>query len=110
MLAPDADMDLSFEDLDSSDSGRDESGYMHRIMIRYKVGTWSFHYSSLSQAEIDYMESLFAGKPIFEFTFPDIANDMKPKTVQAYRSKFGIVWHSAETGDYRNYKFSIIEC
>ena len=110
MLAPDAGMEFSFEDLDSSDSGRDESGYMHRIMVRCKVGTWSFNYGALRQAELDYMESLFAGKATFSFTFPDAANGGDPKTVQAYRSKYGIVWHSAKTGEYRNYKFGIIEC
>ena len=110
MLVPDADMEFSSEDLDSSDSGRDESGYMHRIMIRCKVGTWSFNYSRLSQTELDYMETLFAGKAIFNFTFPDAANGGAPKTVQAYRSKYGIAWHSAKTGDYRNYKFNVIEC
>ena len=27
-----------------------------------------------------------------------------------YRSKYGITWHNARTGQWRNYKFSIIEC
>ena len=32
MLVPDAGMKFSYEDLDSSESGRDQSGYMHRVI------------------------------------------------------------------------------
>ena len=38
MLAPDEGVEMSFEDLDSADAGRDEAGYMHRSVVRYKVG------------------------------------------------------------------------
>ena len=47
MLAPDHDPEFSFSDLDSSDSGRDESGYMHRVRVREGVGTWGFEYAHL---------------------------------------------------------------
>lgn len=30
LYAPDCDIEPSYSDLDSSDSGRDEAGYMHR--------------------------------------------------------------------------------
>ena len=110
MLIPDADMQVSFEDLDASSAGRDESGVMHRQVLRYKVGKWSFEYSSLSQKEYAYMESLFAGKPYFQFTFPSLTEKNGSTTVTAYRSGFGLGWHNAQTGDFRNYKFSIIEC
>lgn len=110
MLAPDADMDLSFEDLDASDSGRDEAGYMHRIVVRHKVGTWSFTYSCITAQELAYMEALFSGKADFSFTYPTPGNETVLKTVRAYRSKYGIAWRSSRTGDYRNYKFNIIEC
>ena len=61
MLAPDAEPEFSFADLDASDSGRDESGVMHRIMVREKVGTWSFSYAHLSDEELAYLRNLFAG-------------------------------------------------
>ena len=48
MFAPDADIDFSYEDLDDADSGRDESGYMHRIVVRYKVMSGSFVFSHIS--------------------------------------------------------------
>ena len=110
MLLPDADMELSFEDLDGASAGRDESGVMHRQVLRYKVGKWSFVYSRLSQKEYAYMEGLFAGKSHFRFTFPSLTEPNKTSTVTAYRSGFGIGWMNAQTGDFRNYKFSIIEC
>ena len=110
MLLPDADMELSFEDLDGASAGRDESGVMHRQVLRQKVGKWGFVYSRLSQKEYAYMESLFAGKAHFQFTFPSLTEKNGTTTVTAYRSAHGIGWRNAQTGDFRNYKFSIIEC
>lgn len=34
LYAPDCDIEPSYSDLDSSDSGRDEAGYMHREVVR----------------------------------------------------------------------------
>lgn len=110
MFAPDADIDFSYEDLDDADSGRDESGYMHRIVIRYKVMTGSFVFSHISEADMKYMESLFPDEPDFEFTHPSRVDPSVPVTTRCYRSKYGISWHNARTGLWRNYKFNIIEC
>ena len=76
MLAPDAEPEFSFADLDASDSGRDESGVMHRIMVREKVGTWSFSYAHLSDEELAYLRNLFAGKACGQgpvFLYPSCA-------------------------------------
>lgn len=110
MFAPDADIDFSFEDLDSSDSGRDESGVMHRIVIRYKVMSGSFEFSHITEEEMQYMESLFGNEPDFLFTHPSRMDSGKSVTTRCYRSKYGISWHNARRGLWRNYKFSIIEC
>ena len=110
MLAPDADVGVSYADLDSEDSGRDEAGYMHRSVIRYKVPTWSFVYASLTEEEKQYMESLFSDTPDFEFTHPDRIQSDKLVTTRCYRSNYGIAWRNAIAGDWRNYKFNIIEC
>lgn len=110
MFAPDADIDFSYEDLDSADSGRDESGYMHRIVVRYKVMSGSFEFSHISEADMQYMESLFPDEPDFEFTRPSRTDSSVLVTTRCYRSKYGISWRSARTGEWRNYKFSIIEC
>ncbi len=110
MLAPDADVEVSREDIDASDSGRDESAFMHRIVVRRDVGKWSFSYAYLSGEEYSYMESLFAGKSHFQFSYPDYTDLSKMTVTTAYRSKHGILWHSAPGGQLRNYQFSIIEC
>ena len=110
MFAPDEDVAISYNDLDGSESGRDEGGYMHRIVVRYNVGTWSFEYSEITEEEKQYMESLFPTAPDFDFTHPDRVDPAKMVTSRCYRSKYGISWHNARTGKYRNYKFNIIEC
>ena len=110
LYAPDGDMEHSFEDLDAADTGRDESGVMHRIVVRHKVGSWSFTYSFVSDAELRYLLGLFAGKSTFAFTHPDALNPAAAVTTTAYMSKYGIAWHDARRGCWRNLKFNIIEC
>lgn len=110
MVQPDEEPTFSFEDLDSSDSGRDESGVMHRFMIRAKVGSWSFSYAYLTEAEKQYMENLFGEDSTFLFTRPDRVNSDKMITTECYRSKYSISWKNARTGLWKNYKFNIIEC
>ena len=108
LLAPDSNVDISETDLDSSSSGRDESGIMHRIVIREGVRTWGFTYAFLAHPEYSYILSLFKGKPTFEFEFRDV--DGRPASVTAYCSKRSIVLHDAATGLFKNLKFNIIEC
>ena len=110
MLVPDAEVGVSYEDLDSSDSGRDESGIMHRIPVRYKVSSWNFTYSHLTEEEKQYMESLFPDAADFTFTHPDRVDSSVAVSCQAYRSKYGISWRNAKTGLWSNYSFNIIEC
>jgi len=110
MLAPDTDASFSFSDLDASDSGRTEDGVMHRIMVRQGVGTWGFEYAHLTDAELAYMESLFAGKAEFTFTHPKFGDSGATETCTAYRSQFSAAWKSKITGEWRNYKFNIIQC
>lgn len=110
MYAPDNEMSFSFEDIDSSDSGRTEDGVMHRSPVRYKVGTWSFSYAFLSEEEKQYMESLFPNEPTFVFTHPSRTDSSQLEETVCYRSKYSISWYSARKGRWRNYKFNIIEC
>lgn len=110
MLAPDADVSVTYTDLDSGDSGRDEAGFMHRSVLRYKVATWSFEYSSLSESEKNYIEGLFGDAATFSFMHPARHNSNNLVETTAYRSNYGISWHNAKTGEWRNYKFNIIEC
>ena len=110
MFAPDGDMGFSFEDLDGADSGRDEAGRMHRVVVRRGVGSWSFTYSNITDEELAYMEGLFAGKAEFAFTHPEVGGSNTAVVTTAYRSKFSLSWKNAITKTWRNYKFNIIEC
>lgn len=110
MLAPDNGVGFSYEDLDASDSGRDESGIMHRIVVRYKVGKWSFEFGSISETDRQYIESLFADNAEFEFTHPDRNNAGTAVTSRCYRSKYDLSWYNAKKGMWQNYKFNIVEC
>lgn len=109
IFTPDADIEMLFSDLDSSDSGRDESGVMHRIVIRYKVGKWTICYSEITEAEKQYMESLFPDSESFAFEHPDRIDSSRQVTCQAYRSSYPITWANAVTGTWKNYKLVIIE-
>lgn len=108
LLAPDADVELGFADLDAADAGRDESGVMHRIVVREKVRTFGFSYAYLTGEEFRYLQSLFAGKPTFSFSFQ--AEDGKRFTCKAYCSNFSAGFYSRRLGLYRDMKFNIIEC
>lgn len=110
MPAPDEEPEFSFADLDASDSGRDESGVMHRIVVREKVGTWSFTYAYLSDEDLAYLQGLFAGKAQFTFTHPVFGNSNATETCTAYMSQCSAVWKNQRTGLWRNFKFNIIEC
>lgn len=110
LLAPDAGVEMSFEDLDAAESGRDEAGFMHRIVVRSKVGVWNFTYSHLTEKEYAYLLSVLPTGGSFTFTYPALGNSSKLTHTTAYLSRYGVVWHNARTKDYRNLKFSIIEC
>lgn len=110
LLAPDNDMEHSFEDLDAADCGRDEAGVMHRSVVRFKVGHWSFAYSTLTEEELRYMLGLFEGKSTFTFTYPARTDSARAANCTAYMSKYGVAWHDARRGLWRNLKFNVIEC
>lgn len=108
MLAPDADVVMNQSDLDASDAGRDESGVMHRLVVRQRVKSWEFRYSGLTGQEYDYMQSLFAGKAQFTFTYPNARGEQE--SCVAYCSNHSITYHNAARNLYSNYRFSVIEC
>lgn len=110
MLVPDAQIVMRFEDLDSYAAGRDQSGVMHRIMVRNKVGSWDFTYAHLTEDEKNYMEGLFGSAATFSFTHPDPKNAAKQVTSQCYRSGYNLSWHNARTGLWSGYGFRIVEC
>lgn len=110
VLVPDAGVGFSYEDLDDASTGRDEGGYMHRFVVRYKVGSWSFSYAFLTEEEKQYMESLFPDAPTFSFTHPSKDNSGVLVTDTCYRSKLSLSWYNTRTGLWKNYTFNIIQC
>lgn len=110
MPAPDAEPVFTFTDLDASDAGRDESGVMHRVVVREKVGSWSFSYAWLTDEELRYLRDLFAGKAQFAFTHPVFGGSGETETCTAYMSQCSAVWKNRRTGLWRNFSFNIIQC
>ena len=108
MLAPDAGVEVSYSDLDAADSGRDEAGFMHRLVVRHKIPSWQFSYSHLTAEEYAYMRSLLPQTGTFTFTYPN--ENGEPEEIEAYLSKYTVHWENLRLGDYRNLKFSIIAC
>lgn len=110
MYAPDNEQGHGYEDIDAPNSGRTLDGMMHRNGVRYKVGHWSFNYSTMTEAEKQYTENLFPNADTFQFTHPDRINADVPVVTTCYRSKYELDWFNATTGLWKNYTFNIIEC
>lgn len=105
---PDAGVALGCSDLDSEDTGRDETGVMHRFVVREKVRTFGFSYAFLTAEEYRYLQKLFAGKSTFTFTYT--GDDGKAASCTAYCSNFSVSYFNRRLGMYRDMKFNIIEC
>ncbi len=109
LLPPDENMELSFEDIDDDASGRDESGVMHRVVVRQKVGKWGFRYSYLSAQEFAYMVSILPQSGTFAFTRPSLTQPGTWETTNAYLSGYSFLWQGPVSGICRELKFNIIE-
>ena len=109
MFAPDEGVQIDWADIDSAESGRDEAGNQHRIVIRYDVASLTFNYHHISEEELAYMRSIFPKEPDFLFEYPLPEDSTQTRTVRAYRQKHSISWKNAATGQFRNYKFTITE-
>ncbi len=108
MLAADAGVEIQFADVNTPDSGRDEMGYFHRLVLREKLRTWRFTYRNLTQEEYRYLDSLFRGKNIFRFSSP--AFDGSVANCMAYCDSGSITLYDRQRGFYKNLTFAIVEC
>lgn len=108
ILAPDAGVELKLTDLDTEDSGRDESGVMHRIVLRKGVRTWDLSYAALTLEEYRYMLSLFENKAQFRVRFRNPWG--QEECVDAYNSNHSILLYDLRRGVCKNLKFTVIEC
>lgn len=110
IVVPDSNLKLQVKDLESSDSGLDESAFLHRFVARQGVSKWTFSYGEITAEEYAYMEGLFAGKDTFVFTRPSLADSTVPVASKCYRSKHQTQWRNAVTGQFGKYQFNITEC
>ena len=109
LYAPDCDIEPSYSDLDSSDSGRDEAGYMHREVVREKVATWPIAYSCLTDDEYKYTIGLFAGKSTFQFTHPKAGSSTDTETPTRHCRNYSTPRHTPQTTQWHTAKFHITE-
>ena len=110
LYIPDSPMTATFSDIRSSDSGMDESGVTHNIVIRKNIGKWNFVYGSITEEEKNYIEGLFGDGEIFTFGYPSRVDSSKKVTCNAYRTSYGIAFYDMGQGLWKNYKFTICEC
>lgn len=108
ILQPDAGVEIEVTDIEDPDSGCDESGVMHPIILRFGVKSTTLTYSVLTRDEYQYMESLFAGKS--QFRVDHWEPDTPPIRFTARRPKHTVSGYNDKSGLRRNYKFTIMEC
>lgn len=111
LIPPDNDVAWSFQDLDSDASGRDESGVMHRFVLRRRVASVSLRYAALTDEEYAYMADILdnAG-PTFSFTAPRRGSSVRTETRTCYCSNDSIRWRNAARGLWMDFAFTVIEC
>lgn len=103
LLVPDAPVERTFSDLDDQSAGRDESGYMHRSVLRHRVRTWGLSYSVLTAQELAYLETLLDGKATFRFSCEE-------GVCTAYCAKQEVRLYDRTRGVYKQLRLDIIEC
>ena len=108
MMTPDVGVEIGVTDLISSDSGRDESGFTHNIVLRSEVHTWTFRYAWLTAEEYAYVRQLLRGNHEFDFTFPNEKGETK--TVKAYCIEKRAAYWSSKSALYKDMQFEIVEC
>ena len=107
LLLPDGPVEVRCADVLSPESGRDESGRMHRFVLRDKLRSWKFTYRDLTQEEKIYLENLFAGKGIFSFTHP--ADDRENTKTDCSCEDFSLVWRSWQGGIWGDMTFRVTQ-
>ena len=108
MLTPDAGVSLKRKDMDHGSTGTDESGVMHRMLVRSDVKSWDFSYAILTAEEYAYTVGLLRGKATFSFAFKN--DEGQPETVTAYCKETSVSYWSNRRGLYKNLQFTIIQC
>lgn len=109
VLLPDEGVRIEPEDIFASESGQDESGYMHIIPLRNDVMKFTLNYRFITHEEYQYMESLFKGKTAFSVEFRNLNGEIETRT--CYRPRLPAPsLRNRRTGNYDGYTLIIKEC
>lgn len=102
-------VEITNDNIVSSDSGRTESGHMHITWVRSTVRTIKITYEWITGAEVDFLHSLMQGKE-FSFTYYD--NGIKTMSAYAGKDSYtqcNLAAYASEGGLYKGYTITIIE-
>jgi hypothetical protein len=109
VLLPDEGVRIEPEDIFASESGQDESGYMHIIPLRNDVLKFTLNYRFITIDEYRYMESLFKGKTTFSAEFRKLDGEVETRT--CYRPRLPAPsLRNRRVGNYDGYTLIIKEC
>lgn len=108
VLMPDAGISISASDMETEDSGTDESGVLHRFLLREKVRSFSLAYDTLTLEEYRYMRALIRGKTTFTVKYRD--PDGMPAQMIAYCTGYSLSLHNAKLGLFKGFTLEIMEC
>lgn len=70
IVAPNAGVKLGLTDIEAPETGRDESGFLHRTVLRTGIATWQLCYERLTRQAYEYMQSILPRTGSFAFTHP----------------------------------------
>lgn len=110
---PTSPAEINFTDQESKDSGPDESGVYHRIILRFGVLSCTLTYDYLDNADCAYLMRLLQNKTTFQFTCPVSSDDTDVShtvTRTCYCSNCGAALQRLQHGVWRNMSLKIQEC
>lgn len=105
--------EINFYDMESSDSGPDECGVYHRVVVRFGVLSCTLTYDYLDNADCAYLMSLLQNKTTFQFTCPVASEDTDVShtiTRTCYCTNHGASLQRLKAGFWRNMTLNIQEC
>lgn len=110
---PTAPAEINFNDMESSDSGPDESGVYHRVILRFGVLSCTLTYDYLDNRDCAYLMELLKNKSTFQFTCPVSSEDTDVNhtiTRTCYCTNHGAALQRLQHGVWRDMSLKIQEC
>lgn len=107
IFVPSTPCKIEHSNVTASDTGRDESGYMHITWLRRDVRKVYLTYKAMTGTELNWLMNLMQGKE-FTFTFLE---DSYTYTMNAYVGECNYESYSYAIGDkvYTNVSINVIE-